>query len=109
MADFKYNPDTDEYEYVGNGYEGVPEATVDPDVPSPGLFERTYSNPVQAQNDALAAEQQAEAQAVVANAGDDRPLFAQDAGQFFGDLGKSILNPACSAGHGLRRLGPRLG
>ena len=32
MADFKYNPDTDEYEYVGNGYEGVPEATVDPDV-----------------------------------------------------------------------------
>ena len=54
MADFKYNPDTDEYEYVGSGYEGVPEATVDPDVPSPGLFERTYSNPVQAQNDALA-------------------------------------------------------
>ena len=26
MADFKYNPDTDEYEYVGNGYEGNPEA-----------------------------------------------------------------------------------
>ena len=108
MADFKYNPDTDEYEYVGSGYEGVPEATDDPDVPSPGLFERTYSNPVQAQNDALGAEQQAEAQAVVANAGDDRPLFAQDAGQFFGDLGKSIINPAAALvtdyvdlGHGL--------
>ena len=108
MADFKYNPDTDEYEYVGNGYEGVPDAVAEPSERSGNLLSQKFVDPVQVQNDALIAEQQANAQAVVANGGDDRPLFAQDAGQFFGDLGKSILNPAAALvtdyvdlGHGL--------
>ena len=40
--------------------------------------------------------------------GDDRPLFAETPGQFLGDLGKSIINPAAALvtdyvdlGHGL--------
>lgn len=115
MADFKYNPETDEYEYVGTGYEGVPEAAADPEVSSPGLLERTYSNPVQVQNDALAAEQQAEAQAVVASGGDDRPVWAWEAGEGQNgfavagrDFLKSVANPAWALvtdyvdlGHGL--------
>ena len=111
MADFKYNPETDKLEYVGTGYEGAPEANADPNVAvatPPDPLERTYYDPAQGQNEALAARQQANANAVVANAGDDRPLFAQDGRQFRDDLGKSIVNPAWALvtdyvdlGHGL--------
>ena len=111
MADFKYNPETGELEYVGTDYDGAPEADADPNVAvatPPNSLERTYYDPVQGQNEALAARQQANANAVVANAGDDRPLFAQDGGQFGGDLFKSIVNPAWALvtdyvdlGHGL--------
>jgi hypothetical protein len=111
MADFKYNPETDKLEYVGTGYDGAPEADADPNVAvatPPDPLERTYYDPVQGQNEALAAREQANANAVVANAGDDRPLFAQDGGQFGGDLFKSIANPALALatdyvdlGHGL--------
>ena len=34
MADFKYNPETDEYEYVGTGYEGAPDAVAQPSEPT---------------------------------------------------------------------------
>jgi hypothetical protein len=111
MADFKYNPETDKLEYVGTGYDGAPEADADPNVAvatPPDPLERTYYDPVQGQNEALAARQQANANAVVANAGDDRPLFAQDGGQFRGDLWKSFVNPVWALatdyvdlGHGL--------
>jgi hypothetical protein len=111
MADFKYNPETDKLEYVGTDYDGAPEADADPNVAvatPPDPLERTYYDPVQGQNEALAAREQANANAVVANAGDDRPLFAQDGGQFGGDLFKSIANPALALatdyvdlGHGL--------
>ena len=60
------------------------------------VLSQKFVDPVQVQNDALIAEQQANAQAVVANGGDDRPLFAQDAGQFFGDLGKNVINPVAA-------------
>ena len=111
MADFKYNPETDKLEYVGTGYDGAPEADADPNVAvatPPDPLERTYYDPVQGQNEALAAREQANAKAVVANAGDDRPLWVQDGRQFRDDLGKSIANPAWALvtdyvdlGHGL--------
>ena len=107
MADFKFNPETGEYEYVGSDYEGAPEPGADPNG-RPELFQSTTGNPAQRQAEALATEQQATAVAAREEFNDDRPLFAQDAGQFFGDLGKSIINPAAALvtdyvdlGHGL--------
>ena len=107
MADFQFNPETGEFDYVGNDYEGAPadEAKKDPDV---DLFAPTYATPEQTEQKAMEAEQAATAVALQESGGDDRPLFAQNAGQFLGDLGKSIINPAAALvtdyvdlGHGL--------
>ena len=107
MADFQFNPETGEFDYVGNAYEGAPadEAKKDPDV---DLFAPTYGTPEQAQQKAMEAEQAATAVALQESGGDDRPLFAETPGQFLGDLGKSIINPAAALvtdyvdlGHGL--------
>ena len=111
MADFKFNPETGEFDYVGNAYEGAPagEAQEDPNAGQPvDLFKPTYGTPEQAKAKALEAEQAATAVALQESGGDDRPLFAETPGQFIGDLGKSILNPAAALvtdyvdlGHGL--------
>ena len=111
MADFKFNPETGEFDYVGNAYEAAPEENVkaDPGADQPtDLFAPTYGTPEQAQAKALEAEQAATATALQESGGDDRPLFAENAGQFFGDLGKSIINPVAALatdyvdlGHGL--------
>ena len=113
MADFKFNPETGEFDYVGQGYEGSPEeeSKANPDVVQtgvPNLSAPTYGTPEQRQANKMEAERQATAVALQESGGDDRPLFAQDAGQFFGDLGKSIINPAAALvtdyvdlGHGL--------
>ena len=111
MADFKFNPETGEFDYVGNAYEGAPagEVQADPSVSqSTDLFAPTYGTPEQVKAKEMEAEQQATAVALQESGGDDRPLFAENAGQFFGDLGKSIINPAAALvtdyvdlGHGL--------
>ena len=111
MADFKFNPETGEFDYVGNAYEGAPagEAQEDPSAGQPvDLFKPTYGTPEQAKAKALEAEQAATAVALQESGGDDRPLFAETPGQFLGDLGKSIINPAAALvtdyvdlGHGL--------
>ena len=111
MADFKFNPETGEFDYVGNAYEGAPagEAQEDPSAGQPvDLFKPTYGTPEQAKAKALEAEQAATATALQESGGDDRPLFAETPGQFLGDLGKSIINPAAALvtdyvdlGHGL--------
>ena len=111
MADFKFNPETGEFDYVGNAYEGAPagEAQEDPSANQPvDLFKPTYGTPEQAKAKALEAEQAATAVALQESGGDDRPLFAETPGQFLGDLGKSIINPAAALvtdyvdlGHGL--------
>ena len=112
MADFKFNPETGAYEYVGSAYDGVPEPAGDPNLVEEkepvDLFKRQYSTPEQRAAVAMEEEQAATAVALQASGGDDRPLFAQDAGQFLGDLGKSIINPAAALvtdyvdlGHGL--------
>lgn len=112
MADFQLNPETGEYEYVGSAYEGAPDAAADPNLVEEkepvDLFKREYSTPEQRAAVAMEEEQAATAVALQASGGDDRPLFAQDAGQFLGDLGKSIINPAAALvtdyvdlGHGL--------
>ena len=111
MADFKFNPETGEFDYVGNAYEGAPagEAQEDPNAGQPvDLFAPTYGTPEQAKAKALEAEQAATAVALQESGGDDRPVWAQDVGQGLRDLGKSIANPAAALvtdyvdlGHGL--------
>ena len=109
MADFKYNPETDQYEYVGTDYEGAPDASADPDAPvSDDLFAPTSGSPELRAAEALEAEQQATAVAVREEYNDERPLFAENFGQFAGDLGKNLINPAAALvtdyvdlGHGL--------
>ena len=108
MADFKYNPETDQYEYVGTDY-GAPDASADPDAPvSDDLFAPTSGSPELRAAEALEAEQQATAVAVREEYNDERPLFAENFGQFAGDLGKNLINPAAALvtdyvdlGHGL--------
>lgn len=119
MADFKYNPETDQYEYVGSAYDGAPEPEADPNTSGTepvDLFAPTFGSPQQRQAEALEAEQAAQAVALQEQGGDDRPLFAQDAGQFFGDLTKSIVNPATALvtdyvdlGHGLVDIAAQTG
>jgi hypothetical protein len=113
MADFKFNPETGEYDYVGTGYEGAPEPEAQPDAVAPesapvDVFAPTYGSPEQRQADALEAEQGATAVALQEKGGDERPVWAQDVGQGLRDLGKSIINPATALvtdyvdlGHGL--------
>ena len=74
MADFKLNPETGEYEYVGTSYEGAPEPAADPDAPSTGpidLFESTSGSPELRQAEALEAEQKATAVAARKELNDD--------------------------------------
>jgi hypothetical protein len=113
MADFQFNPETGEYDYVGDGYKGAPEPDAQPDAAAPeegsaDLFAPTYGSPEQVQAEAMEAEQAATAVALQEKGGDERPLFAETPLQFLGDLGKSVLNPAAALvtdyvdlGHGL--------
>ena len=61
MADFQFNPETGEYEYVGTGYDGAPDEDAAP-ASAPFTFEREYVNPNAIQNQQLEAEQAAEAE-----------------------------------------------
>lgn len=109
MADFKYNPETDQYEYIGTDYEGAPDAAADPDASvSDDLFAPTFGSPELRAAEGLKAEQQATAVAVREEYNDERPLFAENFGQFAGDLGRNLINPAAALvtdyvdlGHGL--------
>jgi len=117
MADFKYNPETDQYEYVGTDYEGAPDASADPDAPvSDDLFAPTSGSPELREAETLEAEQQATAVAVREEYNDERPLFAENFGQFASDLGKNLINPAAALvtdyvdlGHGLVDIAQQTG
>jgi len=105
---YQLNPETGEYEYVGDAFEGAPDPQADPDAPqgsgapapqdSEDIFAIGASSPQQRQSQALMEEDAARAAEVQAQGPDDRPLFAQDAGQFFGDLWKSVANPVVALG-----------
>ena len=113
MADFQFNPETGQYDYVGDSYKGAPEPEAQPDAAAPeegpvDLFAPTYGSPEQAQAEALEAEQAATAVALQEKGGDERPVWAESVGQGLGDLGKAIINPAAALvtdyvdlGHGL--------
>jgi hypothetical protein len=117
MSDFKLNPETGEYEYVGTAYEGVPEAADDPDAESDGsLFAPSYGSPELRAAEGLEAEQQATAVAAREEYNDERPLWAESLGQFGSDLGKNLLNPAAALvtdyvdlGHGLVDIAQQTG
>ena len=107
---YQLNPETGEYEYVGDAFEGAPEPQADPDVPAEArdIFAVPVGSAQERQAAQMEEEELSRAIELQANGGDDRPLFAETPGQFFGDLGKSILNPAAALvtdyvdlGHGL--------
>ena len=117
MADFKYNPETGDFDYVGNGYEGVPDAAADPNAASEeDIFASSSGSPDQRAAQGLEARQKATAAAVREEYDDEKPLFAENAGQFFGDLTKNIVNPAAALvtdyvdlGHGLVDIAQQTG
>lgn len=98
MADFQFDPATGEYKYVGTSYSDAAGTAVAEEEDEAewklGDAPRVYSPERQQQ---LKNQRELAAQAETLQ-DDDRPLFAENAGQFFGDLGKSIANPIASIG-----------
>lgn len=96
MADFQFDPATGEYKYVGTSYADSAGTAVEEEEEEWQLGDapRVYSpeRQLQLKNEREVAEQVEKIQV------DDRPLFAQDSGQFLGDLGKSIINPIVAIG-----------
>ena len=79
MSDFKYNEETQEYEYVGNAYDGAPEPEADPNVDQSQAVDLFAPPPIanraMEQADAIEAQQKA---AAVESSYDDRPVFSSD-------------------------------
>ena len=91
-----------EYKYVGKDFEGMPsgEGEYDPNqMPTYKVGNRT------AERQQAYQQQQAATAAEVGTLPDDRPMLAENPGQFFGDLGKSIANPVLSLGTDFVDLG----
>ena len=107
---YQLNPDTGEYEYVGDAFDGAPEPQADPGASEDPFdyLKVAVGSSESRQAAQMEEEQKARAIELQANGGDDRPLFAENPGQFFGDLYKSVVNPAAALvtdyvdlGHGL--------
>ena len=104
MATFEIDPETGEYRYIGKDYGPEPSRQRGY-IPNSELGK--VGNAV-ANEEAAYMEREKQYAAEIAENPDDRPFFAQNAGQFFRDLGKSIVNPAAALvtdyvdlGHGL--------
>ena len=103
MSDFQFNEETGEWGYA-DGIESQAAPATAPVAKSLLLTpQEQQRRAAQAQ-----AEQAGAAAASSPTALDDRPLFAETPGQFFGDLAKSVVNPAAALvtdyvdlGHGL--------
>ena len=97
MSDFKFNEET--------GLWGYEDEVDSPAAPVAAPADRNYLRTPQEQ---MRQAVQAETASSSPTALDDRPLFAETPGQFFGDLAKSVVNPALALvtdyadlGHGL--------
>jgi hypothetical protein len=107
MSDFQFNEETGEWGYAEElEAPGVSTAVAEPaaEKESPFLSQEEYDR---RQFQARSEREQATAVAD-STALDDRPLFAETPGQFFGDLAKSVANPVAALatdyvdlGHGL--------
>ena len=99
MSDMQFNPETGEWNYGDEPQIQESTTAVEEEKPLFLSKEEYQRRQLQAQETSSPA---------VATVADDRPLFAETPGQFFGDLGKSIVNPAyalltdyADLGHGL--------
>lgn len=89
-----------EYKYVGNDFEGAPEPDAGPYIRKGGV-----ANLGEKQQQEFDEERAASATAVIEQGPDDRPMFAQNAGQAGGDFLKSVVNPVLSIGTDFVDLG----
>ena len=103
MSDFQFNEETGEWGYA----DGIESQAAPATAP---VAKSLLLTPQEQQRRAAQAQaEQAGAEAASSpTALDDRPLFAETPGQFFGDLAKSVVNPAAALvtdyvdlGHGL--------
>ena len=99
MSDMQFNPKTGEWNYGDEPQIQESTTAVEEEKPLFLSKEEYQRRQLQAQETSSPA---------VATVADDRPLFAETPGQFFGDLAKSVVNPAAALvtdyvdlGHGL--------
>ena len=99
MSDMQFNPETGEWNYGDEPQIQESTTAVEEEKPLFLSKEEYQRRQLQAQETSSPA---------VATVADDRPLFAETPGQFFGDLAKSVVNPAAALvtdyvdlGHGL--------
>ena len=100
MADFRINPETGEYEYIGNAYGSEEEVTPEA-APAPAktsLFETQPKQVGLEEQQALDATQEVKAREVVEQDGEDRPVFSADPGVIARDIGRNIANPIAAIG-----------
>lgn len=100
MADFRINPETGEYEYIGNAYGSEEEVTPEA-APAPAgtsLFETQPKQVGLEEQQALDAAQEVRAQEVAEQGGEDRPVFSADPGVIVRDIGRNIANPIAAIG-----------
>ena len=89
-----------EYKYVGKDFEGMPSSDEEPYVRKGGV-----ANLTEQRQQEFEQERAESTTAVMEQGPDDRPMFAQNAGQAFGDFAKSVVNPVLSIGTDFVDLG----
>ena len=99
MADFIID-ENGEYKYVGNDFEGAPEPDAGPYIRKGGV-----ANLGEQRQQEIDEERAKSATAVIEQGPDDRPMFAQNAGQAGGDFFKSVVNPVLAIGTDFVDLG----
>ena len=106
MPRFEKDPVTGEYKYVGNDYGNMPSRQSAEYIPDEELSR--VGNRAQEEEEAYQQRAAKYDEEIAEQQPDDRPLFAQNGGQFGGDLIKSIVNPVAAfatdyvdLGHGL--------
>ena len=95
MQKVELNKETGEYELVNIDGSAVSSSAAVAEPPNAGKVPTTYMELLESRAARRIQQEDQEIEAEldrISRGEDDRPVFAQDAGQFFGDLGKIAIN-----------------